>query len=253
MRRLFLTLWLLLSLISILFAQSDGPETIFEEANRAYEEERYADALEKYRSVESTGVVSAPLYYNIGNTYFRLGRLGPAVLAYERARKLDPGNPQILHSARVARSRTQNDIQVLPEPGWRIAWRRVVVSLGASGLFWIAFILYLALIGLIAHWVWKRGDVSWRRRMVLVLAPLTFAILLAAYLASIETSAMDSAVVMVQETPLYERPELSSAFSDRIYEGLVVEMLGDAENGWIEVRLPDGSTGWVQQESLETI
>ncbi|HZE89941.1 MAG TPA: tetratricopeptide repeat protein, partial [Verrucomicrobiae bacterium] len=62
----------------------------FAAGNAAYERGAYLEAITIYQELEHEGVGSAALEYNLGNALFKAGRLGPAILAYERAARLDP-------------------------------------------------------------------------------------------------------------------------------------------------------------------
>ena len=67
-------------------------QNLLERANAEYDKDRYADALQLYLQVAKEEGISSDLYYNIGNTYYRMGDLGHAILYYERALILDPQN-----------------------------------------------------------------------------------------------------------------------------------------------------------------
>ena len=71
------------------------PRALFAEANTAYESGDYEMAIATYLDVVDMGVVDEDLYYNLGNAFYKTGQLGPAILYYERARRLAPRNDDI--------------------------------------------------------------------------------------------------------------------------------------------------------------
>src|SRR5437870_13268389 len=77
-----------------------GPEGDFAVANRAYAEGDFAAAL---RACERSlaAELHASALYNLGNTCFRLGKLGPAALSYERALVLQPRQPDAVANLRL--------------------------------------------------------------------------------------------------------------------------------------------------------
>lgn len=67
-------------------------QSLLEKANAEYDKDNYAGALSLYFRIAQEEGTSSDLYYNIGNTYYRMGDLGRAILNYERALILNPGN-----------------------------------------------------------------------------------------------------------------------------------------------------------------
>ncbi|MBU8934669.1 MAG: tetratricopeptide repeat protein [candidate division Zixibacteria bacterium] len=78
-------------------------DSLFLQGNQAYEDKDYESAIDKYLAALSHGVESAPLYYNLGNAYFKAGDLGRAVLSYHRARRLAPDDEDLVHNLEFAR------------------------------------------------------------------------------------------------------------------------------------------------------
>jgi tetratricopeptide (TPR) repeat protein len=79
------------------------PDGLFAAGNAAYEEERYDDAVAAYQKILGFGVSDPRLLYNLGNAWFRLGRLGPAILSYERALRLDPSDREARDNLELSR------------------------------------------------------------------------------------------------------------------------------------------------------
>ncbi len=80
-------------LLYILLAPfSISASTLVEQADSAYSNDNYKEAVKLYNEVINTEGTSSNLYYNLGNSYYRLGQLGKAIICYERALILDPTN-----------------------------------------------------------------------------------------------------------------------------------------------------------------
>jgi len=84
---------------------AETPEELFELGNAAYEDNRFAEAIEAYQTVARYGIRDPRLEYNLGNAYFRMGDLGRAILHYERARMLSPTDRDVRANLELARSR----------------------------------------------------------------------------------------------------------------------------------------------------
>ena len=78
--------------------------TLFFQGNSFYQEERYSEAVKAYEQLVAMGVKSGPLYYNLGNAYFRIGTKGKAILNYERALQLLPRDADVKSNLDYARS-----------------------------------------------------------------------------------------------------------------------------------------------------
>ncbi|PIV15917.1 MAG: hypothetical protein COS42_12740, partial [Flavobacteriales bacterium CG03_land_8_20_14_0_80_35_15] len=59
------------------FAQTT--EVLFKAANDFYKKGAYENALKSYQQIEAKQLESADLYYNLGNTYYKLNQVAPAI------------------------------------------------------------------------------------------------------------------------------------------------------------------------------
>ena len=82
--------FLLFSLTYLAATPAEGPVSLFRQANAAYRGGDYAKAASVYENLIAQGKANAALYYNLGNTYFKQGRVGPTLVQYERAKKMAP-------------------------------------------------------------------------------------------------------------------------------------------------------------------
>ena len=111
MRKIFLLSFLLLC-INISFAASE--QDLISQGDHFYQIGNFAQASQFYQQVVSGGYESPTLYYNLGNSYYRLGKIGYAILNYERAQKLAPGDEDIAHNLALANSRIVDKIDNIP-------------------------------------------------------------------------------------------------------------------------------------------
>jgi tetratricopeptide (TPR) repeat protein len=232
--------------------QSEETLVAFDEGVRLFENEDYAAALGAFQIAETSGTVSSALFYNIGNTYFRLNQLGRAILYYERALRLDSSNEHIQHSLSVARERTEDRFSRIPEPVWISAWHAVVRFLQPGGLFAIGLLFYLFGIGLAAQRIYLGTPNDWLRRGFVVGLAVGCVLLIAGLYASHELTLVQEGVVLDTSTEVFELPDASEDPLVIVHEGLVVGLVNSRDN-WREIRLPNGVTGWVRDDVLEAI
>jgi len=105
----YITLLALVLTLGVLEAVP-APEALFRQANEAYSQEEYTDAIDLYRQCLAEAQSEA-LHYNLGNAYYQTGEIGPAVLHYEKALALRPNNPDARANLHFIRETAQ-----LPEP-----------------------------------------------------------------------------------------------------------------------------------------
>ncbi len=91
------------SLMLPLVSRAAGTDTVFEQANRAFAEGNMSAAARGYQSVISDKGYSAPVLFNLANAEFRDGKIGQAILDYERAKSLAPNDPDIAANLEFAR------------------------------------------------------------------------------------------------------------------------------------------------------
>jgi len=232
-------------------AQSDRPDRAFERGTAAYRQGQYDRAVRHYRTALESGYASAALYHNLGTAYARLERPGPAIRYYEKARRLQPNDARLRHNLEQVRRRAgvypdplaQGPARLLGAlvPGWA-----PLVLLGAGLLLFGG--------GLVAAVRWTRPDrpAPWARPGVW--GPVVGGLLLAgvalgtSYLQSLERRA----VVVASETPVRAAPDAGAAPDTTLSEGRMVEM-GERRASWQEVRLADGTTGWVPVRALGAV
>ena len=241
-------LWLAATLIA------QQPAEVMDQANNAYREEDYARAIQLYEGILKINYGSAPLYYNLGNAYFKSGDLGRAIWSYERGLLLSPRDADLRHNLGVARSRQTDDLAGL-RPffltrwwGWLRSW------LGPGG--WSVASLLCMWLGVAGLGLWRLGkDRSWRVRGF----AFGFALLLGSLLTlALSWSARNwqresgYAVLLPEEAALREAPDPLSEEVLSLHAGLKVKTL-DRIGEWYKVQLSDGQLGWLPAEALGVV
>ena len=229
-------------------APPDSLDRIYEQATAAYQQGQYARAVDRYRDVLETGYASGALYYNLGNAYVRLDRLGPAIRYYEKARRLWPNDPRLRHNLEQARRRAGVYPERLGEgPPQTLA---DLVQAWPAGLLLGGGALLLGG-GLVAAVVGTRPDRpdGWRRPVVW--GPVAGGLLLAAAALGISyvQSLRGRAVVVADTVAVRTAPNAEAAADTTLPEGALVEVRRRPAS-WRAVRLADGTTGWVPARAL---
>lgn len=226
----------------------------FEGANLLYREGKHEDAARAYEAILKQGYVSAPLYFNLGNAYYRLGKTALAVLAYERALRLQPNDPDAIHNLALVNLKTVDRIEPLPEL-FLVEWLRSLSAFlqphSTIWLFaacWAIFFSGLALLSSLNH-----GTTSKIARVVVLAA---FVLLIPTTILMVtqivDSGSHNDAIVTALTTTAKTSPDAKSVDAFVIHEGLKVR-LSDGVGGWVKIILPDGKVGWIRTEDCERI
>ena len=243
-----LAMWLLLQ------AAFTTPADAFRQAEALYQEERYSEAIEIYESIRGSGVEDGVLYYNLGNAYFKAGRLGYAILSYRRALKLMPGDADVRANLAFAEELVSSGLEPPPLPLF-VRWIVDLYQTARPG-FLAQALSFAFVVGGLSFTIFLLD--RWpglRTAAVVVLTASGVAALLsgASLIAKLraESNRIEAIVVTenayVRSGPLESSPRLAE-----IHEGLEVRILGERE-GFLQVSLANGLTGWVPREQVERI
>ena len=107
---------LLLAVMPFAARAASQQDSLWNAGVECYANDDFSGALECFRALEDQGYSSAELYYNMGNTYFKMsGYIAYAVLYYERALKLDPSYKDARANLDFAHQFTLDKIEKVPE------------------------------------------------------------------------------------------------------------------------------------------
>jgi tetratricopeptide (TPR) repeat protein len=224
----------------------------FARGNERYKEKEYRKAIESYTGIVEQGVESAPLYFNLGNAYFKDGDLGRAILYYMKARRLAPGDDDIINNLDFARQFTSIRMEgVKLNPVTSFA-ESVVDPYHLNTLAWISSICFVfLLLMLILRFVFGI-DASVIRVGVVVGVILLVAASSVTTFKYRHEYLTRRAVLLDDESPVYAGPseELDVEFEGA--PGLVVEILSESGD-FCNVLFENKRRGWIRKELVAEI
>ena len=224
------------------------------EADSAYVRGEYQQAISAYESLLKQGV-SADLYYNLGNAYYRTENITRAVLNYERALLLSPSDRDIRFNLQMARSKTID--KIVPEQEmFFVTWYRSLVNLASvdgwarTALLALALAIVLALLYLFAERIWLRKVGFFGALLLLAVfaAGNLFAHQQKQQLTHRRGAIITAPAVNVKSTPAKQGTDLFI-----LHEGTKVTITDASMREWKEIRLADGKEGWVETRQMEEI
>ena len=224
------------------------------DADSAYVNGNYQEAIKVYESLLKQGE-SAELYYNLGNAYYRTENITRAVLNYERALLLSPGDGDIRFNLHIARSKTID--KIVPESEmFFVTWYRSLVNImsvdgwGRMALVSLALVIVLFLVYLFSArvWVQKVGFFGGGILLVVFVFSNFFAWQQRQQLLNREGAIVVAPSVTVKSTPAQNGTDLFI-----LHEGTKVVITDGSMKSWREIRLADGKKGWIESKKIELI
>jgi len=257
--RLILYYPILLLILTILPAEKIYPNKsdfslLYEIGNQQYNEANFDSALVVYKRIYNSGYTSPELLYNIGNTYFKLRNIPSTILFYEKALKLAPNDEDLKHNLSIANSRIIDKIEPVPQLFIKNWWDTFYKMLSAD--WWaVVFLISLSFLLLFIVIFTVSDNRSFRKLsfflglMFLLLTIGTFGMASQKYY---YTKSINEAIVFTPTITVKSSPSASSVDLFVLHEGTKVSLL-DEVDGWKEIKIANGSVGWLPSESLKGI
>lgn len=251
MKRVFVFILVTL-IIKVVFSQTMQEYVIL--GNDQYNHKNYANAVETYQKILEKGLESPKLYFNLGNAYYKLKNYPKAILFYEKAHKLDPSDEKINFNLDLVNTKIQDKIEALPQPFYRRWFMRMNTFTSTDG--WaISGIVFLFLLAFFVAVFLVADQVKWRK-MAFVLGLLcVFSSTLSFVHASVQYSNIEAASHAIILNPVVDvcsSPDAGSQHIFVIHEGTKV-VITDKVGNWLNIKIANGSDGWVQEDVLERI
>lgn len=226
----------------------------FDKATTLYQKGDYSQAAALYSSILKSGKESSALYYNLGNTYYKLNNVPESIYYYEKALQLDPENTDAKNNLIFANQMKIDAITPLPK-----TWVRQL-SDGIVGLFSAHTWAVLSIIGVFAfvlsfllYYFVERTALK-RTFFSLMLVFLFFAIgsYTLAHFCHKQVSQTQYAILFDKTVRVFSDANAYSSEVMQLHEGTKVEIIEDAKD-WVKIRLVNGKTGWTKVSSLRKL
>jgi hypothetical protein len=246
-------LFLTLTLVSALTLRADDAGgNALDAANQAYIEGHYNDASRQFQELIKAHGYSAPLCFDLANSEAKSGHIGPAILNYERARYLAPGDRDIDHNLQLARQ--QVGLKANSLRWWQIVLRSLTINQ------WLAIVdgwLLLIALAVIANVFVNRMATGPNRAVAgkVVKTALFVGIpcfLFTAYIALLAAPLRIEGVVMGKDAPLRISPFDAAEQIGTLPEGELVTVEQKHDN-YFRIEDRDGKYGWMTRQSLEPV
>lgn len=229
------------------------PNKLFYSANALYEKREYTLALDEYRKIPDMGVDSAHLYYNMANGYFKQGKLGYAILYYEKAKRIMPQDSDLKQNLDYARS-------LVSGPSYQVPQKKFVISLIKAPFkeFNLNTLTVFMLVSYLLLFLFQAFSVvnpimAKKVRILHVIAVVIFLMSLGAFaIRYYDEEFLKRGVVVVKNAECRYEPIDKSTVFYKLQEADDVLIL-KTRDGWTQIKRGDGKVGWVPADAVGEI
>ena len=224
------------------------------QGDSAYMRNDYASAIQIYESLLKKGE-AAEVYYNLGNSYYKADDIAKAILNYERALLLQPGNADIRANLEIARSKTIDKVVSVPDIFF-VAWIKSLtncLSVDAWAklgiVFFILLLISFSLFFFSQQIIWKKSG------FIAGILFLVFTVLSNIFASEQKSELLDrnDAIVLSPSVTVRSTPSESGTGLFVLHEGHKIEIKDNSMREWKEIRLEDGKVGWIPASAIEVI
>ncbi|NDW17334.1 tetratricopeptide repeat protein [Dysgonomonas sp. 216] len=236
----------------------DNVEKNVKEAIQAYQAENYAKAIELFeKEIEKLKEIdfeSSDLFYNLGNAYFRDNEVAKALLYYEKALLLDPGDRDIRHNIAYARTRIEDKIEGV-DTFFLQSWFEAVQNLqGSNAWAQLAIMLFLLFIITLSFFLFTKKITV--KKTAFYTGIIIFAFLILSNVFSVrqknKLTDRNTAIIMAGSVSVKNSPDINSKELFIIHAGTKVRITKD-DGRWLEIEIENGNVGWMTRDQLEII
>lgn len=224
------------------------------DADSAYIKNDYATAIQIYENMLQQGE-SADVYYNLGNSYYKSGDIARAILNYERALLLKPGNEDIKANLEIARSKTVDKIDIVPEVFF-IGWiKSLINSISIDVWAYWGITFFILLIISLYFFIFSKQVTRKKIGFIGSIACFIFVIcsnMFASYQKRTLTD-RNTAIVVIPSVTIRSTPNENGTNLFVLHEGSKVLIKDNSMRNWKEISIDDGKVGWVSSSDIEII
>ncbi|WP_066758322.1 tetratricopeptide repeat protein [Crocinitomix algicola] len=239
----------LLFVFGLFLSLAHGQDSSFVAGNEAYANGDYEKALKQYNKIIGAEKQSAALFYNLGNTYYKLDEIGEAIWAYEKVLKINPGNKNALKNLELANAKT---IEKLDQTSVGIGNWLAINFYNFSINFWAILSIVASILLAVSFYIYRTTRLQKRKNIALsstliLMGLFCFTIFLGAKHKAYILK-RNYAVIVADYVDIKPSPSETAPTAFQIFEGTKVTLKRSNDN-WVEIEV-NGNTGWVLKDGI---
>ncbi len=222
-------------------------------ANQLYSQGQYSDAAKLYEEDLKKGV-SAQLYYNLGNSYFKSNEIGLAILNYERALRLDPGYRNARYNLGIAQDKVVDNVDTTPSFWIKRITNSLISSNSSNRWAMISFVFFILMI--VSFFLFAFSTIRKRRKIAFYSMIISVVIFIFSFVFSgirkEQFVKHNEAIILNAAVMVKSSPDKAGTDLFQLHEGTKVSVKSTL-SGWSEIALENGAFGWVEESTIARI
>ena len=225
------------------------------QADSAYINNDFANAVYLYENILANQGESADIYYNLGNSYYKMDNIAKAIVNYEKALVLNPGNGDIRFNLELAQSKTVDKVTPMSEI-FLITWMKSLTNtMSEKGWAKMGITTFILMLLCLALYFFGKKIALKKIGFVTALCLLLVCILsnVCASSQKNEAQSHSTAIIMAPSVTVKSTPNEGGTDLFILHEGHKVNIKDNTIREWKEIQLEDGNVGWVPTSVIEII
>lgn len=234
---------------------------LIHKANESYREGKFENAAKLYQKAINAGLNNGHVYYNLGNTFYRLNKPGMAIVSYRKALLELPRDADILANLNLARKQVQNRIAV----NGQLSVNRLLILADYFSRYELTLITVFILVITCSAYIFKRVKQNSISNSLFIVSILFLFLSSSSLLFSepgwdgrpkfVFPFSKNKTIPGVVIAPI---ANVHSGDSDQyqvifiLNEGVELE-LAEQRNDWAKVMLPTGQNGWIKSSEIGSL
>lgn len=240
--------------ILLLFTQFFWAQDAFEKGNQLYQKGQYQKAIAAYETILQSGQESADVYFNLGNCYYKLNKVGPAVYNFEKALLIKPSDSEIQNNLAFAKKMAIDEIQETPKVGFLKIIQDFTSSFHYDTWGWIVIVMsVLFLFSFLGYYF--SHTTTLKRVFFVGMLLLLVAIIIGLFAGFFEQNRIQNdkpAIVFAEVTAVKSEPNSSAQDAFTLHAGTKVQIL-ETVNNYYKIQIADLKEGWIEKSALKEI
>lgn len=250
---MFKNLAIFFSLFTVLLCTAQNNK-LFDEATTAYNSGEYEKAIDLYTNILDNGEHSTAVYYNLGNSFYKLNKIAESIYYYEKALLLSPNDEEVKTNLSYAQNMTLDAIESMPETGLSKLYKSVTDKLTFDqwAYFAIAFMFLFVLLYILFYYANASTLKRWSFIGSILALFICIIAIVFAYIQRRDFKDLQPAIIFAEESSIKSEPNTSSQEVFVIHAGTKANVI-DQLDDWNRIKLADGKTGWIQKNKLKLL
>jgi len=225
------------------------------QADSAYINNDFANAVYLYENILANQGESADIYYNLGNSYYKMDNIAKAIVNYEKALVLNPSNGDIRFNLELAQSKTVDKVTPMSE-AFLVTWMKDLTNLmSEKGWAKMGIITFILMLLMLALYFFSKKIALKKVGFISSMCLLLVCIIANVFASSQKDKAKshESAIIMTPSITVKSTPNEGGTDLFILHEGRKVNIKDNTMREWKEIQLEDGNAGWVPASAIEII